>query len=202
MLRQILDGAGAYRAFARGIGATRARRLHAERFIRAKPGDRILDLGCGPADILEVLHEVSYCGVDMSQEYIRAARERFGNRGDFQVRTLDESTITSYKEFDLVLATGLLHHLDDEEALGLFRTASAALKPGGTLVTLDGCFTRDQSAIVRWLLRHDRGRFVRLVEQYKSLAGTVFATVESHVVEDLLRIPYTHLIMRCSNLRA
>jgi SAM-dependent methyltransferase len=202
VLRQLLADAGAYRAFARGIGATRARRRYADRFIRAKPGDRVLDLGCGPADILDVLHEVSYCGVDMSSKYIRAARERFGDRGDFQVRTLDESTVTSYKGFDLVLATGLLHHLNDEEALGLFRTANAALKPGGTLVTLDGCFTCDQSRVVKWLLRQDRGRFVRPVEEYKRLAGIVFGTVESHVVDDLLRIPYTHLIMRCTNLRA
>ena len=198
MLKQLLADAGAYRAFAQAIGAARARRLYVERFIRPRPGDRILDLGCGPADILEVLHEVSYCGVDMSAEYIRAARERYGDRGDFQVHTLGESTVTNYKDFDLVLATGLLHHLNDEAAGALFRTARAALKPGGALVTLDGCFTTSQPFLTRWLLRHDRGRFVRPSEEYRRLAGAVFSCVESHIVDDLLRIPYTHLVMRCS----
>ena len=42
----------------------------------------------------------------------------------------------------------------------------------------------------------DRGEFVRRREDYVRLAEGCFARVESFVRHDLLRIPYTHLIMR------
>lgn len=40
--------------------------------------------------------------------------------------------------FDIVLVVGVLHHLDDTEALQLCQLAQAGLKSGGTLITLDG----------------------------------------------------------------
>ena len=45
----------------------------------------------------------------------------------------------------------------------------------------------------------DRGKFVRTREEYLRLASARFPKVEPHLRHDLLRIPYTHLIMRCFN---
>ena len=81
----------------------------------------------------------------------------------------------------------------------MFDIAHTALKPGGALVTLDGCFVPDQSRVARALLKRDRGQFVRTPGEYTRLAASVFPQVESHVCHDLLRIPYTHLIMRCTS---
>jgi SAM-dependent methyltransferase len=39
--------------------------------------------------------------------------------------------------YDIVMAFGVLHHLDDAEGRELFRGARRALKPGGRFVTLD-----------------------------------------------------------------
>ncbi len=41
------------------------------------------------------------------------------------------------------------------------RLARAALRPGGRLVTADGCYLDGQSRIARLLLKMDRGRHVR-----------------------------------------
>jgi cyclopropane fatty-acyl-phospholipid synthase-like methyltransferase len=40
-------------------------------------------------------------------------------------------TLRSSSHFDIVLAIGVLHHLDDAEVLQLFKIAHAALKNGG-----------------------------------------------------------------------
>ena len=48
-----------------------------------------------------------------------------------------------------------------------------------------------------WLA--DRGKFVRALDNYQRLASACFAKVEPHLRHDLLRLPYTHLIMCCSN---
>ena len=66
-------------------------------------------------------------------------------------------------------------------------------------MTYDGCFVPGQSRLARWVLRQDRGKFVRQRDEYERLAATSFSKLDTHVRHDLLRIPYTHLILRCSN---
>jgi len=199
MLRDLLARAGVYRGFSSLIGAARGRRVHIEQHIRPRAGDRVLDIGCGPADILEALPPVEYHGFDLSADYIEAARKRFGGRGTFHVEAVDAEQVKQYAGFDLVLATGVVHHLTDAEALDLFRVAAAALKPGGRLVTLDGCLVEGQSPVARWLLKRDRGQFVRGQAAYLALARAVFSKVQPTVTTGLLRIPYTHLVMECSD---
>jgi SAM-dependent methyltransferase len=198
MLRNLLIHPAIYSCFVNAIGARRVRRLLVQRYLCPKKGDRILDIGCGPADILEELPDVTYVGLDSNPRYIAAAKARFGSRGKFHVEMIDAQTTKAYRGFDLVIATGILHHLDDSSAQRLIAVAHAALKTGGRLVTLDGCFTRNQSPITRWLLKKDRGRFVRSAETYLRLAKTVFTQVKEDISTDLLRIPYTHLVMTCT----
>src|SRR5205823_889390 len=150
MLREILAQARVYSLFSRLVGMKRGRRFHVERHIRPRVGDRILDIGCGPADILEALPVVEYHGFDLSADYIESARKRFGSRGHFRVEAVNAELVEKYAGFDLVLATGVLHHLTDAEAVDLFCVAKAALKPGGRLVTYDGCFVEGQSPIARY----------------------------------------------------
>ena len=80
----------------------------------------------------------------------------------------------------------------------LFQIARDTMKPGGKLVTLDGVWTDDQSQVVKYLLSRDRGRFVRSEAGYRELASKVFSNIESSVRHDLLRIPYTLLILKCA----
>jgi SAM-dependent methyltransferase len=197
MLKKLLANASVYSLFAKIVGANRSRRLMVQRHIRPRPGDRILDIGCGPADILDVLPPVEYHGFDLSADYIASARKRFGPRGHFYVEAVNAELVKKYAGFDLVLANGVLHHLTDAEALDLFQVAKAGLKPGGKLVTLDGCFVEGQSPVARKLLKEDRGRYVRNQAGYVALARQVFSEVTSHVTTDLLRIPYTHIILEC-----
>ena len=199
MFRDVLSTARVYSAFKDLIGATAAQQSYVDRHIRPVPGSRILDIGCGPADILDALPDVDYWGLDQSAEYIASARARHGAKGRFEIQTVGADFQYEYSDFDVVLATGVVHHLDDEDALGLFRLAKSALKPHGVLVTLDGAFVEGQPMLARFLARSDRGRYVRSPEEYLRLSKTVFPRVDMHVSTDLLRIPYTHVILRCYN---
>ena len=195
-LGRVLSFAWAYRLAKAGIGAQRASRTFVETYIEPAPGMRILDLGCGPADVLEDLEGVDYVGVDLSGAYIEAARARFGGRGRFLCGDVGQLPADLAGPYDRVLALGLLHHLEDTECLALLARAASLLAPGGLLVTLDGCYRDGQSPLARFFLGRDRGRRVRTAEGYLALARLAFPAVESHLREDLLRIPYTHLILR------
>jgi hypothetical protein len=52
--------------------------------------------------------------------------------------------------------------------------------------------------VKRYLLSRDRGKFVRTLPEYEALARTQFDRVATYIREDVLRIPYTHLIMVCT----
>jgi SAM-dependent methyltransferase len=197
-LKSILAKPWAYRLFSKVVGTRRGRATYVRRFIRPWPGARVLDLGCGPADILGALPDVEYVGVDISSEYIRAAQERYGPRGQFVCGSAVDYVVERAGSFDIVLANGVLHHLDDREADGLLRVAREALKPQGRFVSLDGCYVANQSLLARWMLDNDRGQYVRAREEYLRLATAVFGTVESHICHRLLNVPYTHIIMVCA----
>src|ERR1700722_3391154 len=172
-VRSVLDLPLAYRAWSRLLGVRRYSQVLVKEHIRPKPTDRILEIGCGPGTLIPYLPTTDYVGFDASPEYIKLAQKRFPGV-NFVCERVSRFTLAERDDFDIVLAFGILHHLDDAEAVQLFRIAHDALKPGGRLVTHDGVWTSDQSGIAKYLLARDRGQFVRTGEQYVALASQVF----------------------------
>jgi SAM-dependent methyltransferase len=199
-LSSVLNLAAGYRLFWRLVGGESSCKTYLAEYVKPAPGDKILDIGCGPADVLNYLPAVNYTGLDISPEYICSAKKRFGSRGRFYCNDVGLAAIEEERgTFDLVLAIGVIHHLNDAQAARLFDLARLALRPTGRLVTYDGCYVPQQSRIARWLLAKDRGKFVRTREDYLRLALVRFSKVDPQLRHDLLRMPYTHLIMRCSD---
>jgi len=196
-IRSVLAFPAAYSLFSNLIGGRACSLNYVEKHIRPRDGDKILDIGCGPCDILEYLPRVEYLGFDMNQKYIENATKRFGNRGTFVCKKLSRELSEELSAFDIILATGVLHHLDDDEAIQLFELALSTLKPGGRLITLDGCYMKGQSWIATLILSKDRGKYVRTKDEYVSLASKQFKNVRVSIHDDLIRIPYTHIIMEC-----
>ena len=195
-LRSVLELPWAYQLYWTLIGGVARSRILVAEYIRPKPGDRILEIGCGPGTIVPYLPPSEYVGFDASSHNINRARKQFP-QAKFICERVSTYTLPQRAYFDLVLALGIVHHLDDAEAEQLFRIAFEALKPGGKLVTLDGVWIDGQSAAERYLLAHDRGRFVRTAAAYTQLAAKVFGQVKASVRPGLLRIPYTHIILEC-----
>lgn len=196
-IRKILDFPAVYSFFRKFVGNDKVRQRYADQFIRAEKGSKVLDIGCGTGDILGFLPEVDYIGFDLSADYIETAKKRFAGRGRFFCESVGSGVNVPDSSFDIVIAHGVLHHLDDQEAKSLFSIAHRALKPGGRLVTFDGCFTEDQSVYSRFFVSRDRGQFVRTRPAYEALARSEFQNVRVTVRHDLIRLPYTHIIMEC-----
>ena len=199
-MRTILAFPRIYSLFT-GIVGSNARTVYVKKYIRPKEGDKILDIGCGTADILAYLPSVEYVGLDINEAYINYAKKRFGHKGIFLATKVDGKTINEFSlhDFDIVLATGLLHHLNDYEASRLFELANSALKPGGRLITLDGCYVKGQSWLARLILSKDRGKYVRTRDEYLSFASRFFKDIHVSIHHNLPRlIPYTHIIMECT----
>lgn len=189
--RSILSNPFIYNLMQRFMGADRSRRYFTEKIIRAKAGDRILDLGCGTAEILDYLPDVDYHGYDISQQYIDSASARFKAKGTFSAEILTAEAAEKIPKFDIVLSIGVLHHLNDRDAVELFKTAHAALKPGGRLLAIDPVYESGQNPVARFLISKDRGMNVRDKQGYLDLIPDNLFNVDSFVKSQAW-IPYTH----------
>lgn len=185
-----------YIAFQNLMGAKKIRRRFVRDFVCPAHGSTILDIGCGPADILTDLPQVRYWGIDMSKSYIRQAKKRFGDKGHFLCQPLHSTTLAGFPDFDIIMALGVLHHLDDAYAEKMLAVIQNSLKPGGRFVSFDPCLVAGQNKIARFLVQHDRGQNVRESHQYRQLVSPFFQSVRGEVRHQLW-IPYTHFMMEC-----
>lgn len=200
-VRSILSIPRAYRLAQRAVGADRFRRRLVTDVLRVGSEERILDLGCGTGDILDALPTVDYIGFDHSADYIEEARAAYGDRGEFIVATSDGVEDLA-RDRSLAMMIGVLHHLDDDEALAALRLAAAKLTDAGRFVSIDPTFVPGQSTIARILAKNDRGKHVRTPDEIAALAEAVFESVQTEVRHDMLRVPYSHVIVRARGAKA
>ncbi|HEX9489242.1 MAG TPA: class I SAM-dependent methyltransferase [Stellaceae bacterium] len=93
-----------------------------------RPGERILDLGCGDGALTAVLAQRAHVtGVDASTEQVAAARTR-----GLDAHVADGTRLGFVEEFDAVFSNAALHWMREPDAVidGVWR----ALKPGGRFV--------------------------------------------------------------------
>jgi SAM-dependent methyltransferase len=118
----------------------RRRRLVREA-LRPAPGERILDMGCGPGFYAaELLEEVgtdgSVLGVDVSTAMLGVARKRTQGSANADFREGEATALpVEDGEFDAALTVQVLEYVEDATA-GL-RELHRALRPGGRVVVWD-----------------------------------------------------------------
>jgi|SRR5688500_11364917 SAM-dependent methyltransferase len=160
---------------------------YVDKYGLADPGERVGDIGCGPADMLRYLgpgrRPAFYLGVDISQAYLDAARARANKAGvesEFARMDLDRIPHDAAVRQQLVdlldrhrittaLLLGVVHHINDEAArttIDLIHSASTVRK----LITWDVVYLPGRR-LNNFLCDQDRGQFVRTEPAYDALAA-------------------------------
>jgi trans-aconitate methyltransferase len=119
--------------------------------LAARPGERLLDLGCGDGALTATLVALGceVVGVDGSAEQIEAARAR-----GLDAQVMDGQALSFGPEFDAVFSNAAMHWMRraDDVIAGAWR----ALKPGGRFVAEfggSGCVETIRRALITALDR-------------------------------------------------
>ena len=193
-LHALLSKPTVYDFVQRVFGSTKSRQRFANEVLCPGKGDRVLDIGCGTADILRYLTDVEYVGFEPEPAYVERARAVFGTRATFHLGLFDADAAAAMQPMDLAFATGVLHHMSDDEVRELFRLLRIVVKPGHRVVTIDPVYVAGQNPIARLFISLDRGRHVRTPEHYARLARESFSDVSGRV-NHMRFPPYSHWLM-------
>lgn len=150
-----------------------------------KPGESVLDVGCGTGTLAIVVRRRvgatgNVCGIDASEEMIARSREKGRRAGieiDFQ-NGLIETLPFPDGRFDVVLSTLMLHHLPRRLRRHGVGEMCRVLKPEGRLLVVD--FGRTVQRKKGFLARlHRRHGHVKLDEITALLEGAGLNIIQS-----------------------
>jgi SAM-dependent methyltransferase len=197
-LHGFLGVSAIYRIFQSIVGRPGNHLWLMQHHYRPKSGFRIVDIGCGPATILNYLPQpVDYYGFDPNQSYIDDAEKNYSGtflRGDIDV-FMKRYGDTLSNTVDLVICSGVLHHVSRDEIDTILSSSRKLLREGGRFAALEPTFLEKQDWASRAVLRQDRGKSIFMDHEWASIMKTHYPNHETWVLTNLLRIPYTHILL-------
>ena len=107
------------------------------RMCASRPGEKILDIGCGTgwfAAAVASQYGAEVLAIDASEYAINEARKRYGNVNNLDFQVCDALLIEYEEAFDKVSCLDVLEHFSYKDAQILLKKIYTALREGGSLV--------------------------------------------------------------------
>jgi ubiquinone/menaquinone biosynthesis C-methylase UbiE len=140
-----------------------------------RPGDRVLDLACGPANLLmmvaELNPEAEFIGIDLSSEMLACAETLRQSSGARNVR-FEQGDITRLqahgdRSVDAVISTLSLHHLPSRTLLdGCLADIARVTRPDGGVYLLDFTRLKRKKTVEYFSFQRTKGLSKFLAEDY------------------------------------
>jgi ubiquinone/menaquinone biosynthesis C-methylase UbiE len=135
----------------------------------AVSGKSILEVGCSvgtSSGRIVDMRRNAFHGIDIVARYVRLAARRYP-QGQFHVMDARAMTFDD-RSFDIVIFSGVLHHMADDVVISSFKEVRRVLRPDGVVLLAEPVYTPARR-ISTLLLNLDRGRHIRSAEGYARL---------------------------------
>jgi 2-polyprenyl-3-methyl-5-hydroxy-6-metoxy-1,4-benzoquinol methylase len=147
----------------------------------------VLDIGCGTGQLAQIT-EGEYLGIDLDPQYIQNAR-RLHQRDNVKFECADVASVRDAgRKFDLILMIDILHHLPDASARSLLH-AVAAMSSKYVFNSEPVHAPEQTNPLARWVVSHDRGRYMRSSEELRGLYQDAGLTILQHERRCTWRLP-------------
>lgn len=158
---------------------------------------KVLDIGCGPAEVLNYIPNSVYYGYDIDPRSINYAKKKYKDKNHhFFCKKFGKSEIKKLPKIDYVILFGIVHHLNDEEVKNLFELCKKVMKKNAVLLTEDPILIKNQNPIARFLIKNDRGMNIREKSNYLKLVNVYFKNIRAKITHQFF-VPYTWFSTIC-----
>ena len=159
---------------------------------------KTLEFGCGTGVNSLLFDPKYYLGVDIDEQRIGHARKLYPNHR-FEVVGQELSGIDE-DSYDVILISGVLHHLTDPQIQGYWKRFLRILKPDGVLIIFEP-YLVPKSGVSTWIMNFfDEGKYIRSEDHYLGL----FAGFFQPRVLTKFRLPnlYTIVLIMATRLKS
>lgn len=123
------------------IGFGEEQREKIVKLLDLKPGERLLDVGCGTGTLLKVARQShpdnEMVGIDIDKKVLEIAKSKLAFTGIQLINTGAENLRFPDKSFDVVVSTLIFHHLPTEIKRKALLEIKRVLKPNGRFLLVD-----------------------------------------------------------------
>ena len=198
MIRKILNYPFFYTLYAKLIGRVAFSKRYAETYVKAKSGQKVLELGSGCGHLIPYLPEdIDYLGCDFSQKYIDYCKRKFPKR-NFLYQDITEP-VKFDKTYDIVFSEGVMAGLTDEQIKKMIDNIKNNTDEHSTIILSDMDYKKENSAFTNFLLEHERGTNLRGKNDYIKLFEEAGLKINEIIyIKKAYIIPYPKVLFVCS----
>lgn len=124
----------------------------------------VLEVGCSVG--IDSVHfsdkPCAFLGIDIDQEAIRSAIERYADKPNMRFMNVDIRALSPDKyQFDFILICGTLHHISDNDVMPILSHAAKLLADDGIVVVIDYALQDKPGWLEKFILTLEEGLYVR-----------------------------------------
>ena len=160
------------------------------KYIDEKKIKIVYDIGCADSLFLKYnTNPIIYYGFDINPGFIQKSKEIYNNNTKFNFECSSAAKIASLKfeQNSIVLMCGLIHHLNDNDALSLISNINSQ---NVQAFAIDPLRKNGQGFLNRLLISIDRGDYIRNENQYKN----IFQGFDVIHKNNFLRFKFDHIM--------
>ncbi len=163
--------------------------------LHVKPGESVLDFGCGTGYYSRLFEPSSYTGFDIDQKRIKWARKHHPKHRFY---TMDGRKLPfKPRTFDHIAIVGVFHHIDDDGFEAAMENVMKLVKKRGDVVILEPTLSETSTNMNWWMKFFDRGKYIRYREQYEKRFYKYFKEVEARqFIDELLYNTYIYVLRK------